>query len=79
MDFVTALRIPVWEGMRKIEIEIAVVILVAVVVSFVSNKILAVHTLKVIDGLIDDLINETKKFIDDAKKYIREGEEKWKK
>lgn len=44
--------------------------LIAVVVSVVVNKILAVHTFRVIDGHIEDTFEMTEKFVEDAKKLI---------
>lgn len=45
--------------------------LIAVVVSVVANKILAVHTFKVLDGHIEDTFKEIGKFVSDIKELVR--------
>lgn len=44
--------------------------LIAVVVSVVVNKILAVHTFKVIDGHIEDTFEKIGKFVSDIKELV---------
>lgn len=44
--------------------------LIAVVVSVVVNKIIAVHTFKVIDGHIEETFKMIEKFVKDIQKLI---------
>lgn len=46
--------------------EMTVCIVVSLMVTVITNKILAVHTFKVIDGYVNDLFEITKKSIMDA-------------
>ncbi|MCM1039821.1 MAG: hypothetical protein NC434_10905 [Ruminococcus sp.] len=52
--------------MRTMTREELICVLIALLVSFITNKILAIYTFKVIDGYVKELFEITKKSIRDA-------------
>ena len=46
--------------------EIVVIVLISICTSIICNRILAIHTFKVIDGYVNELIDMEKKLIRDT-------------
>ena len=46
---------------------VIITVLVAVITSAITTKILATHYFKIVDGYVNDICNKTNKFVDSVK------------
>lgn len=50
---------------------VIITVLVAVIASTITTKILAAHYFKIVDGYVNDICNKTKEFVDAMKRKLQ--------